>query len=1209
MANCIKEGEIKMNKMDENPNYGNYIAPTFLNSTAKIVIFTAVLYFIIARLSLLLIVPEINFPAIFPQIGFGVGFILIFGRKALLGVIIGSLASSLTLYLTGFDDGTTIADELASPLVFCVARSLVAILNIYIVSYLTQLWCKKRCVFNRASNVLYFGLAALLGSFISLTLFMFPIFISSSVPIDKIMLIWSNWSRSNTLGIMLITPLILSWFCKTNEVSRWTLSKKIEGGLLIILTVGISFYIFTTPANNESIIFFVLIWAASGFGMRTITLLALIVTIIAIYCTKNYLGGFVSNDWNSNFFMLQLFIFVNMTSILYLKTIMDEKTSRGNELKISEQSLNLKNTILQATIESPKGISFFSLDTNLNYLSFNSAHAEYMKKEYDVDIEIGQNHIEFITTANRKEEINSIFQSVLKGNIYYNEEKDAEGEYWSVHKSPIKNQKGSIIGTTTIITNITELKLKEIQLEKNNIDLNERFRELDCLYTISETFHNKALTKLEKLEACVQIIPNGMQFPQIANCKIQIKENEFLSVNYHKSKWFLRQLIIINGEEIGSIEVGYFDTNRDIKENPFINEEVKLFGAVTKIIAKALESNSAEEKIKQSEEEFRTIFDSFEDVYIRASLDGHIQNVSPSVEKILKHKREEIINTSVANLYLNSADRAKVLQVLNENGYINDFETIFKDKENNPVYVSINAHFVYNSQGEAIYSEGTIRDINQRKKNELEIEMANELIRENEKKYRTIFESVRDVFFRASAKDHTILDISPSCAYFDLEPSDIIGKTIESFYQNPDDRQAVIKELRQKGEIKNYDVKFLLNNKTYTVSINSKIVFDENNEPEFFIGSFRDVSDRIEAEEKLKESEAKFRSIYENFEDIYFRTGLDGTMLDLSPSFERNFKMKRSDVIGTSTSFTYCNPEDRETMAVLLKENRRIIDFDTRFIDGEGGIVAISVNVRTLFDSNGDPLYLEGTMRNINERSIFQEEMLAKNRTLEFQNTELEQFAYIASHDLQEPLITIIQCIELLQEGLDENLIEEKKQYLEFINSSTSRMQQLVKGLLDYSRIGKERKNSRIDCNEVVADVLADMNVSLKESNAIVEYEILPVIEGYITEMRQLFQNIISNANKYRKKGRQPKIKISAVKEENNWVFSIEDNGIGIKGEDMEKVFVIFKRLHNRDEYHGTGIGLSHCKKIVEHHNGKIWVESKYNVGSTFKWTIPVESN
>jgi PAS domain S-box-containing protein len=622
-----------------------------------------------------------------------------------------------------------------------------------------------------------------------------------------------------------------------------------------------------------------------------------------------------------------------------------------------------------------------------------------------------------------------------------------------------------------------------------------------------------------------------------------------------------------------------------------------------------LEIEMANQAIKESEEEFRAIFESFEDVYFRSSLDGCVQNISPSVEKIFKYKREEFIGTVSNILYLYPEDSEKVMASFTEKGYIKDYETIFKDKENKIIYVSLNIRIMYDSNGNATHIEGIIRDISERKKNELEIEMANEIIRESEKKYRTIFESVRDVFFRASAIDNIILDVSPSCSCFGIQPEDVIGKPVEYFYLNPEDRHDVLEKLRQNGEIKNYDAKFSINSKTYTVSINSKVIFDQNNQPEFVMGSFRDVTERIQAEENLKISEAKFRSIYENFEDVYFKTELDGTVIDLSPSFERNFKMPISEGLGKSTLDFYYNSEDRERAIDLLKRNGVLSDFDAQFVDGEGNILFFSVNTRFIRDSYGKAIYFEGTMRNVNERSLMQEEMLAKNRTLEFQNTELEQFAYIASHDLQEPLITVIQCIELLQEGLYDDLDQEKKQYLEFINSSTSRMQQLVKGLLDYSRIGKGRKNSQNDCNEIVANVIADMNVSLKESNAIVEYENLPVIEGYTTEIRQLFQNMISNANKFRKKDQQPKIKITASKDETNWIFSIEDNGIGIKAEDMDKVFVIFKRLHNRSEYQGTGIGLSHCKKIVEHHHGQIWVESKFNEGSTFKWTFPIEQN
>ena len=144
-----------------------------------------------------------------------------------------------------------------------------------------------------------------------------------------------------------------------------------------------------------------------------------------------------------------------------------------------------------------------------------------------------------------------------------------------------------------------------------------------------------------------------------------------------------------------------------------------------------------------------------------------------------------------------------------------------------------------------------------------------------------------------------------------------------------------------------------------------------------------------------------------------------------------------------------------------------------------------------------------------------------------------------------------------------------------------------------------------VDCNQIMSDVLADMADSIERSNSIIRFEKLPVLNGFETELRQLFQNLINNAVKFRKKEVHPEIKISAESLPDAWRFSIEDNGIGIAEKDREKVFTIFKRMHNRHEYEGTGIGLAHCKKIVEMHGGKIWVESTIGQGSKFIFTIP----
>lgn len=225
---------------------------------------------------------------------------------------------------------------------------------------------------------------------------------------------------------------------------------------------------------------------------------------------------------------------------------------------------------------------------------------------------------------------------------------------------------------------------------------------------------------------------------------------------------------------------------------------------------------------------------------------------------------------------------------------------------------------------------------------------------------------------------------------------------------------------------------------------------------------------------------------------------------------------------------------------------------------------------------------------------------------LELKNQELEQFAFIASHDLQEPLRSLISFTDILESEYKGKIDEDFDQYIAFISQSSRRMKELVSGLLDYSRIGKQSEQTNVDCNELLKAVMEDMTAVINENKAEVNVETLPTICGYPMELRQLFQNLVSNALKFTKEGEPPKLNIYAERKAEEWIFSVEDNGIGIDKDHREKIFIIFKRLHNRDDYPGTGIGLAHCRKIVELHGGKIWVEPKPGGGSIFKFSLPI---
>ncbi|GEO20331.1 hypothetical protein CQA01_08650 [Cyclobacterium qasimii] len=242
--------------------------------------------------------------------------------------------------------------------------------------------------------------------------------------------------------------------------------------------------------------------------------------------------------------------------------------------------------------------------------------------------------------------------------------------------------------------------------------------------------------------------------------------------------------------------------------------------------------------------------------------------------------------------------------------------------------------------------------------------------------------------------------------------------------------------------------------------------------------------------------------------------------------------------------------------------------------------------------------------QDITERKEAEELKMDYVKKLEYKNKELEQFAYVASHDLQEPLRTVINYTDLLTKRRAEHFDELGLKSLQFIQEATVRMSQLIKSLLDYNRIDNDNNLTLVDCNELINGIEIELSKEIKDTETTIIVEKLPSINGYESTLRMLFQNLITNAIKFRKEGIKPLITISAIRDGIGWEFSVKDNGIGISSEHKEKIFVIFQQLHNKNKYEGSGIGLSHCRKIVDLHGGKIWVESKLNEGSIFKFTI-----
>ena len=239
------------------------------------------------------------------------------------------------------------------------------------------------------------------------------------------------------------------------------------------------------------------------------------------------------------------------------------------------------------------------------------------------------------------------------------------------------------------------------------------------------------------------------------------------------------------------------------------------------------------------------------------------------------------------------------------------------------------------------------------------------------------------------------------------------------------------------------------------------------------------------------------------------------------------------------------------------------------------------------------------------EKTKRADELVIANKELVFQKEELKEFAYITSHDLQEPLRTISSFTKLINDEHKDELSEDLKTYINFLSESSDRLRNLITNLLDYTRLGNLKTPTLVDCNVLIKEILTDLNVSISESKSKISLvDPLPTITGSKSGLRILFQNLISNAIKFSKKDTLPQIKIFFKEDSEKWLFYIQDNGIGMKKKDLKKIFGFFTRLHNRDSYEGTGIGLAYCIKVVKKHNGNIWVDSELGEGSTFYFTI-----
>jgi PAS domain S-box-containing protein len=625
-----------------------------------------------------------------------------------------------------------------------------------------------------------------------------------------------------------------------------------------------------------------------------------------------------------------------------------------------------------------------------------------------------------------------------------------------------------------------------------------------------------------------------------------------------------------------------------------------------------------EETIKYSEKRYRTILNEMQDGYFEVDLGGHVIFANNAVCRDLGYSMEELIGMSYKDFTTEDGIES-VFRAFNEvyrTGVPNKgFYSKSHRKDGGQGFYETSVSLLRNNKGEIVGFRCVGRDITERKQ-------AEEALQKSQERYRTLAENAGEAIF--VVQDGMIKFMNPKGA-------ELSGYSIEELasgpfakFIHPDDVNLVLN--RYAGRLKGdpapqiYDFRILRKDSDIRWGELNAVPISWDDRPAVLC-FMTDITQRKQAEEALTQSEEKYRTILDEIGDAYFEVDLKGNFTFVNDQMTQHLQYSKEELLGMNYR-TFTVPEEiknvYEAYNRVYRTGEPSLSFSHKVIRKDGTRRISNVSISPLRNVKGELYGFRGISRDITTQKRLEEEREALlqdikriNRKLEEANKELQDFVYIASHDLREPLRKISSFGTLLQDSLKEKLNEDQQENFEFMIDGARRMQDMIDALLSYSRLTTKAKPPEwVDLNKVIKDLeKLELATIVDETRGTIHVpEPLPSVQADPTQMHQLFQNLIGNGLKFHKEEILPEIIIRCYVVENNMIrIEVEDNGIGIDEKYHSQLFTMFKRLHSREEYEGTGIGLASCKKIVERHGGDIGIKSTLGKGSTFWFTLPRE--